>query len=362
MKYLSVIILFIAILLQSCSKIDDDLSDCGKDFKLDYELRLVTNMTTELHTQLGLETDVQLAADLKEHLKGIFTDYAHDVDLSFYDTQGDSIRLQHDQHIMDANQRSYVLNLPMREYMHLAVANVVDNPVVGLTNDERCHPSRLATTAGNVIGGYAGDTIASHTTGLFTARLPMDVKEGVDQTFNVRLYMANCAVALVVDDADAYGIRDIKVFSTGFATGFNIADSAFIYNEKTPIIRTTDVATTDTGTRCFCSVNFPSKDVRFEDETPAAGMTRTVIEAEEFFVAPTSDKSLFELIAYVTMADGSITKTNLFIRRPLRAGQLMIIRSRTRSDGGLDVKDHHDTVGVSVQIDWGKGGHFDPIL
>ena len=45
----------------------------------------------------------------------------------------------------------------------------------------------------------AGDTIDSHDTGLFTARLPMRVLNGVNQNFDVRLYMANCAVCLIID-------------------------------------------------------------------------------------------------------------------------------------------------------------------
>ena len=36
----------------SCSVIDEDQSDCVEQAKLDYELRLVTNMTTELRTEL----------------------------------------------------------------------------------------------------------------------------------------------------------------------------------------------------------------------------------------------------------------------------------------------------------------------
>ena len=112
-----------ALALSSCSTIDDDLSNCANDFELDYELRLVTNMTTELQTQLNTETDVSVATALRTYLSDIFTDFAHDVDLSFYDTEGDSLRLQHDEHVMDANQASYTLNLPMRQYMHLAAAN-----------------------------------------------------------------------------------------------------------------------------------------------------------------------------------------------------------------------------------------------
>ena len=105
-------------LMAGCSSIDDDLSDCpveGPKATMDYELKLVTNMTTELTTQLTTQTDIQLASALKQYLNGVFTDFAHDVDLSFYDTVGDSILLQKDEHIMDANQASYSLNLPMRQ-------------------------------------------------------------------------------------------------------------------------------------------------------------------------------------------------------------------------------------------------------
>ena len=46
----------------ACSLIDEDMRDCETDTRLDYELRLVTNMTTELQTQLSLEEDAEVAA------------------------------------------------------------------------------------------------------------------------------------------------------------------------------------------------------------------------------------------------------------------------------------------------------------
>ena len=55
-------------LLISCSVIDEDLSDCGEQAKLDYELRLVTNMTTELRTELTTQTDLQIAEALRDEL------------------------------------------------------------------------------------------------------------------------------------------------------------------------------------------------------------------------------------------------------------------------------------------------------
>lgn len=261
--------------LASCSIIDDDLSVCGNDYELDYELRLVTNMTTEIQTQLSTETELNLAQALRTHLSDVFTDFAHDVDLSFYDTQGDSLRLQHDEHIMDANQASYTLYLPMRHYMHLAVANIVDNPLVDLVNDERCHTARLARigtpSASPVLRSASGESVQSHTTGIFTARQSMDVLEGVDQQFNVHLFMANCAAVLVVDTIGS-GLRDMKVVATGFATGFNIADSAFIYSDNPPLVIANPVKAENEGEMAFCTVNFLRVNQRSQMQPPVSSL------------------------------------------------------------------------------------------
>jgi len=328
----------------SCSVIDDDLSDCPPDneqqHRLDYELRLMTNISTELQTVLTTEAEQAVAQALRTHLATIFTDQAHDVDLSFYDTQGDSARLHHDTHIMDANQTSYTLNLPVHHYMHLATANIVDNAAVALRSDDRCHPARLQQVS--------GDTVQSHDTGLFTARLPMTVEEGISQQFDVTLYMANCAVALVVDTVGS-GISDMQVFTTGFASAFSIADSAYHYAAKAPIVKTQAVET-HSGHQSFCSVNFPSKGKR----------TRIVIEAPDEFAAPQADNSLWELHAYARAADGTTTETVLHANTPLLPGQLKVITAKAHPDATITTTDQ--TVAVSVTLDWHPGGHYTPDL
>ena len=77
--------LLITTCFSACCSIDDDLSDCGepeKDLKLEYQLRLVTNMTTELETQLTTITETKVAGALRTHLENIFSDHAHDIDLN----------------------------------------------------------------------------------------------------------------------------------------------------------------------------------------------------------------------------------------------------------------------------------------
>ena len=332
-----------AVVLTGCSMIDEDLSQCPPDVQeqaeVKYELTLVTNITTEMETKLSTQTDLDVAEALKGYLGGIFTDFAHDVDLSFYDTQGDSIRLQHDEHIMDANQASYRLNLPMRKYMHLATANILNNRQVALAAADRCHPSQLQQVV--------GDTIDSHETGLFTARQPMNVLEGVNQTFNVRLYMANCAAALVLDPRDFASLDDIRVYSTGFASGFSICDSVYRFDRVPPIVRTSPVSLRENTAHAFCSVTFPSRE-------PWA--TRTVIETEEPFIAQPGEQSLWEFRVYVPQPDGTITETVLRVKEPLRAGQLKIIKCWIGEHGAVVTK--NSEVSTSVTLDWKEGLHI----
>ena len=341
--------LLMLVALASCSVIDEDLSGCDQpgppppqpeepEAEVTYDLRLVTNMTLELQTELPDETDKELAEAIREYLKKIFTDFAHDVDLSFYDTVGDSLLLQKDQHIMDANQASYTLTLPMHEYMHLAVANVVDNELVTIANDNRCHKSMLSQVI--------RDTIDSHDTGLFTARQKMEVLGNVSQNFNVHLYMSNCSAGLVIDPRGRQTLDGIRVYSTGFASGFNICDSVFQYSQWPSIVRTTLVKADNQAKGAFLSVNFPSleqEDVK----------TRSIIETLEPFIAEPGEKALWEFRVYVPQSDGSITETILRVKTPLRAGQFKIIKCWIGEHGA--VISRNSEVSTSVTLNWKDG-------
>ena len=332
-------------LTAGCCSIDDDLSDCPPDesrYQMEYELKLVTNMTTELQTQLTTITELSVASALETHLENIFSDFAHDVNLSFYDTEGTKERLEHKVDIINTNQTTYDLTLPMRKYLHLAVANLAENHVVGLFQDNYSTTSVLQQAEGVVPDGSSTSVVDSHTTGLFTARQPMEVLSGVSQTFNVRLYMANSAATLVLDPK-GHTFKDIRVFATGFANEFHISDSVYIYPTTSPLIRA-DKVDTSNDLLCFCSVNFPSRDA-----APASVRKR----AE-------TGPSLWQFKVYLTKLDGKVTETILDISEPLKAGDLRIIKGELDDEGA--VRPYNSTVGVSVTLDWNDGGTYNPNL
>lgn len=333
--------------LSACTLVDEDLRDCETDYTMQYDLRLVTNVSTEIRTQFGIAADVNVATALTRHMSTIFSDYAHDVDLSFYDAEDPAMpRLHREKRVMEASQKSYELFIPVKNYMHLALANLdantkaEPNPLVQLESDELCKTARLQQPV--------ADTVSSHTIGLYTGRLPMEIMEGVDQQFNVELYMANCASALVLDTLGS-NIKQLEVYASGFATAFDIADSTYLF-QYTPVVRTVQTAVEDQPNHplCFTCVNFPSRT-----ETP----TRTVIEPDDPDVSPVADKALWYYRIYCHLEDGSITETKLGVKLPLRPGQFKIIAADIQQDGTCVPEAPY--VGASVCLNWNPGMDWD---
>lgn len=335
-------LILLACAFTACALVDEDMRDCETDYSINYELKLVTNMTTELQTQLSMASEAKVSSALQSYLKNVFTDTAHDVNLSFYDVYGDSLRLHHESHVMEANQSSYTLYIPVRKYMHLAVANLDQNGQLQMAGDEKCHGASLQQVV--------RDTIDSYKMGVFTARLPMDVKDGVDQQFDVTLYTATCAHALVLDTLGSH-IRDIKVYASGFATGMNLADSVFVYS-YTPIVRTdkVEVGGTSGDPLCFAAVTLPSRNI------PG---TKVIINSDEGFVTEVAGEALWRYKVYVTLSDGSVTETVLGVKLPMFAGQLKVIKCTVVVDGSVVPKTNYEPyVGASVTLNWNEQPAF----
>ena len=58
--------------------------------------------------------------------------------------------------------------------------------------------------------------------------------------------------------------------------------------------------------------------------------------------------------------DGTVTETVLDISEPLKAGDLKIIKGSLDDEGA--VQPYDSTVGVSVTLDWNKGGNYEWVM
>ena len=345
LRHTLVMLAVVVAALSGCGLIDEALEVCREVFSLFYRLRLITNLPEEMDGQLSDERDRPLQLALEDHLKDIFAEYARDVDLSFYATDPAGQRLEHRSAVMNAGQATYEIALPAADYHHLALANLAGNPVVQLTGadlrDETC------------LQQQAGEVVDSHTTGLFSARLPLSVQRNESRTFDVNLYMVNDAGALVVH-RDSCDYVSIRAELLDLASGFRVCDSLYDFSARTSVsARLIDAAPFVEEGRpqwnklpaLLCGVGFPSLD------TPVK-----------------ADEAIWRFALYVTLQDGTTTLSLISIGVPLQAGHLKIIRGYLKPDGRFvpgppgPEPSKEPVVGVSVQLDWREGMHFEPPL
>ena len=332
LKRLFVIVLM-PLVIAACCLIDDDMSVCGEELMITYQLQLHTELSLQLETELYADYDRPVREALQEWLAPIFTDVAQDIDLRFYSRDIDDLRHQI-QEVINDNRTSYTIYLPQENYMHLAVANIVDNYQVRFLGGEHSESMELRMPDKSHIDPL--------NTGIFTARLPMHVNDSV-RFFDVHLYMVNSAVAVIFDVMDCPNLASIEGVTTDCSECFHVKDSSFTYASP----------------RTFNMINIALRSgaeapalrgVKAEDEVTDTRCLGTVC-------MPTPDKQPWHIEFVTTMADGEQTKTTLEIEQPLKAGTLRIIRCRLGSKG--EVVPMTQDIGTSVDLDWhgGDNGH-----
>lgn len=310
--------LILSLSLSSC--IDEDLSDCGKDYIVNYQVRLHTNMQTEISSELPAPEEQAVARRLEQAMSNIFSDVARDLDINFYSNHN---LAHHEAHQINAANASFTIYLKAEDYRHLAWVNVDANPVLSISGQTKDNEVR--------IDNVPNDTIDGHTHGLFTARKDMSIKSE-SYSFVVPLYMQNSGTALVIN-RNGVTSDDIKAYVVGLDNGFSVNDSIY-HHDRTTAVRTTRF---DEGNyTCLHTAGFPSPD----DMRSRAG------EAD----------GIWSYHVYVTI-EGKITETKLFIREPLKASQLKIIKLNLNTDGSVTTE--APEVGVSVTLDWKPGGDYD---
>lgn len=312
-------------LLASC--INEDLSDCGSDYKIRYEVRLLTDIEAQIDAETETLPERGVAESLKAVLSRVFDDCAHDVDLSFYqDNHGLS---HHESHVIEDKVASYTLYLPVRNYRHLATANdKIDSRVKlqGESSDRTLCLSQAET-----------DTVDSHEYGIFSARQHLKVEQH-DQEFYVPLYMQNSAAVLMVERGNVK-ISSMTGYLQGMADGFHVADSTYSF-QRQALVRTLKVD--NPHCECLYGVSFPSRDgIDLQRREAGAG-----------------NQGIWNFKVYVALPNGKITETVLHVYEPLQAGKVKIVKGVLKEDGSIEPQ--NPEVGATVELDWKEGGIYEP--
>ena len=332
-------VLILSFIFAACSLIDDDLTVCSDDLVIGYQVQLSTELSMQLQTELMVESEAYVRNALSKWLAPIFTDRAHDIDLRFYSLRTGEERYRI-QEIIDDKSTSYTFQLPKENYMHLAVVNIADNPQVQLSGADSLSSMSLRVPEGE-------SKIAPFTTGVFTARMPMEIGDS-SENFSVRLYMATAAVAIVIDTTLCEELVDITGYMSGAANEFKVRDSLFLYDQSRPMLIERIPVTTDTT-----------------ESSPLSMIRRAKIKQPYTCYGtvcfPTQDEEEWTVSLLTTLTNNRHATTTFTLKNPLSAGTLRIIKTKMDKKGTFEPTDteHDQEVVVTVELDWNPGSEHE---
>ena len=304
----------------------------------------------QLDAELATETETPVRKAIEKWLEPIFTDKAQDVDLRFFSGDEDEIRYQI-QEVINDNRTSYTIVLPKEDYMHLAVANIADNRQVRLSEDahSRTMMFRLPEQ----------EEIEPLNTGVFTARLPMQVDE-TSQRFDVMMYMATSAVALIIDSTSCPELVGLNGYMSGSACGFSLRDSVFAYDNKCRLLMEEVKVESGELKSPMTNIKCPISNVQSPITNFQSPMANQPYACYGTVCLPTRDEGQWTLTMRATLTDNRHTTTTLTIEDPLKAGTLRIIRCMLNENGKLEPDvEYEKDVTVAVELDWDDGTVID---
>lgn len=360
----------------ACALIDEKTKDCPEEMALTCALNLVNNKEQEMNDKLGTLHDHPLRAALEDYLSRVFTDEAHDVDLLFYDQRSRGKMTFRLTEVMDAEQKAFSIRVPASDYRIAGVSNRSAVPVLSLENEQDGYALSLVQRP-------SADAVPTHPAAVYAARQRVLVRDREDQTFDVHFHMANAVAALALN-RDSCEVKSIRAVFTGLADTYRILDSAYTFDQHARLEANVidaspyaggDEADSDDGDGA------DGKDIREESERFLYDIfwerwtKLPLLVCGVGFPSPSVGSAVigtFPIIwtveLYVTLADGSVTRNDIYIGKPLEASQLMIVKGWITANGSFTATPEHapyvplpefpeDTVGsvvagVDVMLNW----------
>ena len=321
--------IFIVLLaLSSCSLIDDDLSVCDEQLTVNYQLQLHTDLSVQLQTELAAEREEPVRRALEQWLEPVFADTAVDVDLRFYSTEQDEM-VVHRQEQLSGSRTSFTVTLPKKNYALIALANMQSNPGMQMSGGEHSVTMELNVDR--------SEELSALQSGIYAAREAIEVNDSTDQ-IDVSLYMITSAMAIVIETSACEDVCSVSGYMSGSAGGFVVWDSVYTF-VPSPLIRLEQIPLSESE-----ASRMPQ--ARRSDAAPYICMTGVCL--------PTQGNTPWGVSLTVTLTDDRHTTTTLTIGDPLAPGRLQIIKLQLQANGEV-VPVGDAEMGATVEMDWNEG-------
>ncbi len=345
----------------ACALIDERQKECPEEMQMTCTVSLVNNKEEEINDKLGTLHDLPLRAALEDYLSNVFIDDAHDVDMLFYDQRKRGKMTFRESEVMDAEQKVFSLQVPASDYRVAAVANLTAVPMLSLQNEEDGYALALTHRAPKSV-------VPSHPSAVYAARQRMLVRDREDQHFEVRFHMANAA-AVVALNYDSCEVRNLRATFSGLADSFRILDSAYSFDQhivmEADVIDARPYVDESEEAERFIYDTFWERWTKLPLMVCAVGFPSPNVGSAVIGTYPI----IWTINLYATLADGSVTRNEIYIGKPLESSQLMIIKGWLTANGSfmntpphppyvppppVDPEQPVDSViaGVNVMLNW----------
>ena len=207
----------------------------------------------------------------------------------------------------------------------------------------------------------------------------MLVRDREDQQFQMEFHMANAAAALALN-CDSCEVRNLRAQYDGLADAFKLLDSSYSFDRhavlEADVIDARPYVSDEESERFLYDI-FWERWTRLPLMVCGVGFPSPNVGSAVIGTYPI----IWTINLYVTLADGSVTRSDIYIGRPLSAGQLMIIKGWLTADGSFMATPPHPpyipgpdfpeppepsadstVVGVNVMLNWNEAGKYDPDL
>ena len=345
----------------ACALIDERQKECPEEMQMTCTVSLVNNKEEEINDKLGTLHDLPLRAALEDYLSNVFIDDAHDVDMLFYDQRKRGKMTFRESEVMDAEQKVFSLQVPASDYRVAAVANLSAVPMLSLQNEEDGYALALVHKSSK-------NVVPSHPSAVYAARQRMLVRDREDQHFEVRFHMANAA-AVVALNYDSCEVRNLRATFSGLADSFRILDSAYSFDQhlvmEADVIDARPYVDESEEAERFIYDTFWERWTKLPLMVCAVGFPSPNVGSAVIGTYPI----IWTINLYATLADGSVTRNEIYIGKPLESSQLMIIKGWLTANGSFMATPPHppyvppppvdpdqpvDSViaGVNVMLNW----------
>ena len=351
--------------------------DPTEDVKLLCRVQYPTvDVNAELDDKLSSEKDRYIRQALEKYIEPIFYPTVGDIDFSFFNQRQHGERTFHKTDVMNASEKIFPLDIVASDYRFGGAANLSPNLTVSLTGGETEKELLLQQVSG---------TSDPHRAGIFTFRGRSYIKkDGGVQEFTSALCMANAAAALILN-RDSCDVTGISATFEGFADSFNVLDSLYSFDRNT-VVNTDPIDLTSYygDGEADATKSVWAYDITWTLWTRTPLMVCGASFPSRNFGSDVIDGKvvIWTIHLLVTLADGSITRNDIFIGQPLQAGHLKIIKGWLLRDGsftptpplvpqgGPSYEPGPDpptppspgdetVVGVSVMLNWQPGATYE---